>query len=214
MSIGILGICGSPISKGNTEIVLKRSLERVQSIPGVETSMVTLEGKEIADCRHCNWCLSKQTDKQPCVQSDAMDTIYPQVLEADALLLATPVYVARLSGYMAALLDRLRVFAHGNLYKDMLADKVGGALAVGWFRHGGMETALLSILFGFMTYKMIPVGTGLGCPWGAPVVASVGGTGRFNKERRHGALEDEFGLQAADILLERMVSVAEKLKQK
>jgi len=75
-----------------------------------------------------------------------MEDIYPLVLEADALLLASPVYVARLSGYMASFLDRLRVFAHGNHYKGRLTDKVGGALGVGWFRHGGLETTLLILI--------------------------------------------------------------------
>ncbi len=80
---------------------------------------------------------------------------------------------------MANFLDRMRVFAHGNYYKGRLVDKVGGALAVGWFRHGGLETTLLSIFWAFMTFEMIPVGTGMGSPLGAPALASRGGNRGF-----------------------------------
>jgi len=210
--IHILGVSGSPIKDGNTETFLKKALEFAESSEGVSTRSVSLAGKKISDCIHCNWCLIKQKQGKPCAQEDDMAEIYPLVLEADALLLASPVYVARLSGYMAAFLDRLRVFAHGKYYKGRLTDKIGGALGVGWFRHGGLETTLLSIVYGFMTYEMIPVGTGLGCPWGAPALASRGGTGIFEKDLKLGVLEDEFANRSMELLINRMIRLAVKMK--
>lgn len=210
MTIRLVGVCGSPIAGGNTEILLERALDIARSLDDVEAEMVTLAGKEIGDCRHCNWCTRKQEEGRFCVQGDDMDPIYPKVLETDALILASPVYIGRLSGHLAAFMDRLRAFIHGNMYRGRLTDKVGGAMAVGWFRHGGLETALQSILVGFMTYQMIPVGS-TDCPWGAPAVASQGGTGRFDKQNRHGVLQDEYGLLAAETLAKRMVSIARKL---
>jgi multimeric flavodoxin WrbA len=211
MAIRILGICGSPIPRGNTEIFLERALEAARSQDRVEAELVTLAEMEIGDCRHCNWCLAKQTEEKFCALEDDMAGLYPKVLEADALLLATPVYIGRLSGYLAAFMDRLRAFIHGNMHKHKLVDKVGGALAVGWFRHAGLETALQSIVVGFLTYQMIPVG-GAGCPWGAPAIATRGGTGRFEREQRHGVLEDELGLRAAEALARRVVAVARRIK--
>lgn len=58
---------------------------------------------------------------------------------------ATPAYVARVSGHLAKVMDRLRACAFGNVYEGKHKDTVGGALAVGWIRHGGIETSLLSI---------------------------------------------------------------------
>jgi len=210
--IHILGVSGSPIKGGNTDTFLQKALAFAESSGDVSTQMVSLADKKISDCAHCNWCLTKQKEGKPCSQHDAMEDIYPLVLDADALLLASPVYVARLSGYMASFLDRLRVFAHGNHYKGRLTDKVGGALGVGWFRHGGLETTLLSIVYGFMTYEMIPVGTGLGCPWGAPAVASRGGTGVFERDIRLGVLEDEFAQRSMELLVHRMIRVAKKVR--
>jgi multimeric flavodoxin WrbA len=173
--------------------------------------MVSLAGKEIADCRHCNWCVRKQVEGQPCVQLDDMHPLYQKLLDADGIILATPVYIGRLSGYLATFMDRLRVFVHGNVYRGGLADKVGGAMAVGWFRNAGMETALQSVVVGIMVFQMIPV-SGLACPWGAPALASKGGTGQFDKDNRHGVLDDDLGLMAAKSLVERMVSLARRLK--
>jgi multimeric flavodoxin WrbA len=210
MPIRILGVCGSPIAGGNTEVLLDRALDLAGSMDNVQTELVSLAGKDIADCQHCNWCLRKQEEGRFCALGDDMGAIYPKVLDADALLLATPVYIGRLSGYLAVFMDRLRAFIHGNLYRGRLTDKVGGAMAVGWFRHAGLETALQSICVGFMTYQMVPVGS-MGCPWGAPAVATQGGTGRFDKEHRHGVLHDEYGLLASDTMVKRMVSLARKL---
>ncbi len=211
MAIKILGICGSPIAGGNTEALLDRALEVARSV-GAEAEKETLAGKKISDCRHCNWCLSKQLQGRPCVQEDDMQVLYPKILEADALILATPVYIGRLSGYLACVLDRLRAFTHGNLYRGSLLDKIGGAMAVSWFRNAGVETALQSIVVGFLTFQMIPVG-GLACAWGTPAVASQGGSGRFSKERRHGVLDDEYGLHSAQAMVKRMVSLAQRLKE-
>ena len=210
--IRILGVSGSPIKGGNTEAFLEKALKFAESFEDVSTQMVSLAEKKISDCIHCNWCLTKQKEGKPCAQQDAMQEIYPLVLEADALLLASPVYVARLSGSMACFLDRLRAFAHGNHYKGRLTDKVGGALGVGWFRHGGLETTLLSIAFGFMTYEMIPVGTGLGSPWGAPALASRGGTGVFERDVKLGVLKDEFADRSMKLLINRVISVTKKLR--
>jgi len=212
MMIRLLGVSGSPVKGGNTETFLLKALDFAATLGDVSTKMVSLAEKKISDCIHCNWCLTKQEEGKPCVQEDAMQEIYPMVIEADAIILASPVYVARLSGYMAAFMDRLRVFGHGNHYKGVLVDKVGGALGVGWFRHGGIETTLLSIVYGFMTFEMIPVGTGLGSPWGAPALASQGGMGIFDRKQRLGVLEDEFALRSMELLIKRMVSVTKKVK--
>jgi multimeric flavodoxin WrbA len=140
-----------------------------------------------------------------------MDEIYPLVADADALALATPVYIGRLSGYLASLMDRLRAFVYGKVHRGRLADKVVGALAVGWYRHAGLETALQSIVAGILTLGMIPVATPH-CPWGAAGLSSKGGTGEFQKSVRLGVLEDSWGVEAAQALGKRMVYLARKMK--
>jgi multimeric flavodoxin WrbA len=211
MTINVLGICGSPIPGGNTEVFLDRALQVAASSPNVTTSLISLADKTIADCRHCNWCLTKQAEGRFCIQEDEMSSIYPAVLRADAIVFASPVYIGRLSGHLAAVMDRLRAFIHGKVYRGRLVDRVGGAMAVSWYRHVGLETTLQSIVVGILGYQMIPVGT-MACPWGAPAVATQGGTGRFDKNRRHGVLDDQYGIKAAEELAVRMVALTGKLK--
>jgi len=214
MEIKILGVCGSPIKGGNTELFLKEALKAAEAIGGVQTEFITLAGREIRDCRHCNWCIRKQTEGKFCVQDDDMKEIFPKVLQADGLILASPVYVGRLSGYLACFLDRFRVFAHGNLYSGKLHNKVGGALAVSWFRNRGIEITLISILLTLIGFEMIPVGPSheFGASGGAAGLSSDGGTGKFDPKDKLGILKDEYGLKGARSLGERVVEIAKLLK--
>jgi multimeric flavodoxin WrbA len=213
VEIKILGICGGPIKGGNTELFLKEALKAAEAVSGVQTELIALAGRKIGDCRHCNWCVRKQVEGKFCSQDDDMAEIYPKLLEADGLLLASPVYIMRLSGYLACFLDRFRVFASGNFYRGKLHNKVGGALCVGGLRNTGMETTLISMLFAFMVMEMIPVGPRhrLGA-LGAGGLSSDGGTGKSDPEDKLGVLKDEYGLRGARSLGQRVVEVARLLK--
>lgn len=213
MEITVLGVCGSPIKGGNTEVLLREALKAAEEIDGVRTELVTLAGKDIRDCRHCNWCLTKQEEGTFCAQKDDMLELYPKVLAADVLLLATPVYTGRLSGYMACFLDRLRAFAFG-IYQGRLRNKVGGALAVGWLRNLGAETALQSLAFAFLGSEMILVGPphGLNSLFGVVGLSSEGGEGKFDPKDKLGVLKDKYGMESARRLGRRTVQVATLLK--
>ncbi len=114
--IKILGICGSPVKEGNTVTLLKDCLSHIENHDSVETEIITLADKRFDGCKHCNWCVKNQSEGRFCVQEDDMNIIYPHFLEAQGILLATPVHFGRLSGLMANMIDRLRVFVpHGIL---------------------------------------------------------------------------------------------------
>ena len=51
MEITVLGICGSPIKGGNTEVFLKESLKAAEATDGVKTKLISLADKDIRDCR-------------------------------------------------------------------------------------------------------------------------------------------------------------------
>lgn len=213
MEIKLLGICGSPVKGGNTEVFLKQALDAAEE-QGATTELISLAKMDIRDCQHCNWCLRKQEEGQFCNQHDDMYQIYPKVLEADGILLATPVYFTRLSGYMAVMLDRFRCLGHGKHYHRALKGKVGGALVVSWYRNTGTETALLSLLGAFLASGMTVVtpGLGLGSPMGAVGLSSEGGEGKFNPEDRLGVLKDEYGVASARQLGMEAVDMARLIK--
>ena len=49
MEIKILGICGSPIKGGNTEVFLNEALKAAENTGNVQTELISLAGKEIKD---------------------------------------------------------------------------------------------------------------------------------------------------------------------
>jgi len=212
MNIKIVGICGSPVKNGNTEATLREGLSHLKDAPDVEVEIITLAEKTLGGCTHCNWCIRKQTKGKFCVQEDDMGLIYSSLLGADGVLLASPVHFGRLSGLMATLIDRLRPFVHGKVYRDSLRNKVGGALAVAFFRGGGVETTLASLNAAFHIFQMI-VATSRGYQLGAAALSSADGKGQVTKGVRHMALEDQFGNRSIVLLVQRMVELARIVRE-
>ena len=213
MEVRVIGICGSPIKGGNTELLLDEALKAAAEADGVSTEKLILAGKDIRNCRHCNWCVTKQEEGKFCALKDDMEEMYPSILASDALLVATPVYFGRLSGLLANFLDRLRPLNEGKLHKRSFKNKVGGALSVAWFRNTGLETALLSIILGYFALRIIPVGTDYGgCQWGAVGLSTEMGTGKFDPADKHGILGDEYGLESAQNIGRRVAEVAKIVK--
>ena len=209
--IKILGICGSPVMDGNVSALLEDSLSSLQDRDDVETEVITLADKKFDVCKHCNWCVRNQTAERFCAQKDDMEIIYTKILEADGLLLATPVHFGRLSGLMANMIDRLRVFVHGNIFKGRLRNKIGGAMAVAFSRGGGVETTLASVNSMFHVFRMI-VAVSQKYHLGAAALTSIEGKGSIKKGVRYMSLEDDFGTNSARLLADRILELAEIVK--
>jgi multimeric flavodoxin WrbA len=200
--IQILGIAGSPVKEGNTEALLKEALQVTSSDPEIQTEMIYLSGLKIGGCTHCNWCIKNQTPDRFCAFSDGMDPIYPALLRADAVIFASPVHIGRMSGLMADMIDRMRVFVYGNAHRGKLTDKVGAALVVGFLRHGGLEMTLSILNSTFAVFGMIPVGRG------GMALTSVEGKGKVTPGVRHMVLEDGLGVLTAKGAVQRAAELA------
>ena len=212
MKIKLLGVSGSPILNGNTDEYLKHCLRAAEEIDGVSTEMVTLAKKKVADCNHCNFCLTKQSEGKFCGIKDDMTDIFPKLLDADGFLFATPVYISRLSGPLANFFDRMRCIVHGCHYKDWVRDRPAGAFCVIWYRNSGAETALISIMGAILTFNMLPMSAGIGGQWGATALSSINGTGKYDPKDKLLALKDEYGMQAGATLAKRVAVTAKALK--
>ena len=84
----VIGIVCSPRKGGNTEILVSRALEASGEFGAEETELIRLSGKHIEPCDACLTCA--QTAK--CHINDDMQAIYPRLLEADGIIIGTPVY--------------------------------------------------------------------------------------------------------------------------
>jgi multimeric flavodoxin WrbA len=205
--INVLGICGSPVKDSNTELLLGEALKAVQEAE-VRTDLFTLHDRKFEDCRHCNWCMAKQTENNFCAIKDDMQELFPKVVEADALLVASPVYLARMSGHLASVLDRLRCIHYGKQYAGGMKYKVGAAIALSWFRNSGIETTLNTIHWAFLTYQMVIAVPGSSSTFGGAGLTSLSGTGEFDPKDKHQVLKDTYGIQTAIGTAKSMVELA------
>ena len=97
----ILGINGSPRENGNTGAFLDMALARAAEL-GAETSKIWLGDKALRGCRGCYGCV----EAKHCVVEDDFQPIFEAIMQADAILLGTPVSHASMTAEMKALLDR------------------------------------------------------------------------------------------------------------
>jgi multimeric flavodoxin WrbA len=93
----------------NTQIMVDCFLEGAKQI-GAEIEHVPLSTKRIQHCNRNN-CVS--IEKSCCKIKDDMQELYPKAINADILLLATPLYGDSVTGVMKDFIDRLIVM--GNL---------------------------------------------------------------------------------------------------
>lgn len=121
----VLMINGSPRINGNTSIAL-HEMEEVFEKEGIETETIQIGNMDIRGCIACGSCY--QTGK--CVFQDIVNETASKFEEADALVVASPVYFASANATLIAFLDRLFYSTHFD--KSM---KVGASVAVA--RRGG-----------------------------------------------------------------------------
>jgi multimeric flavodoxin WrbA len=158
MELKILGVSGSP-RKGNTEILVQEALKAAEGISGVKTQFVTLRGKKINPCLACYHCVRNKTF---CIIKDDMQDLFPKIAEADGLILGSPVYFHTVSAQLKAFMDRTTWLVKAKFFPEMpikvdFSRKVGGAIAVGFDRHGGVEHALATIIHYFLSLDMVVV---------------------------------------------------------
>jgi multimeric flavodoxin WrbA len=136
----ILGVVGSPRKDGNTEHLMRRVLSAARA-EGAETEFFSVSGHVIAACQACGHC--KQEPLGVCAQNDDMQTLYPLLEWAEAVVFGTPVYMNSMTAQLKAVFDRCRPLWWVN---QRLVGKVVAVLAVGAGRFGGQEKAADDVL--------------------------------------------------------------------
>ena len=97
----IIGIGGSP-RKGNSEWMLEQLAVYLKE-RGAEVDVLLLRRLDI---KRCTGCLKCEDRSGKCSQHDAMDEIYPRLLEANVIVMASPVYFEMISGLLKNFIDR------------------------------------------------------------------------------------------------------------
>ncbi len=148
----VLGINSSARKDGNTAILMEKVFE-ILNKEGIETEMIQLSGMIIEPCKACWACGGKKN----CVQKGPFQDIFEKMIQADGIILGSPVYAANISANMQALLERASVVADMNQKDNLFQHKVGAAVTAA--RRGGALNALDAMNHFFMQQNMFIAGS-------------------------------------------------------
>jgi len=141
---------GSPRIRGNTDLLLDEALKGAQS-EGAEVEKLIVDKLKIAPCREYYGCLRDGN----CVIRDDMDNIYPRLLEADSVIVASPMFFYGLTSQVKALIDRCQaLWARRYILKQGPPDsgRKGAFIAVGATRGEKLfDGAILTVKYFFQT---------------------------------------------------------------
>ena len=190
----VIAFNGSPRRNGNTKILID-SVFSVLEKEGIETEMIQLGNKLVHGCTACGKC--KEIQNGRChIKNDHLNFCIEKMIEADGIIIGSPVYFADVTTEVKALIDVAGyvVRANGHLLKR----KVGaGVVAV---RRGGALPTFETLNNFFLINQMIVPGSSY---WNFAF-------GRNPSE----VLNDEEGMQTMNDLGENMAWLLKKINDK
>lgn len=102
----ILIILGGGRKKGNTAQLVDAFMKGAMEA-GHATELISLNQLQVNGCIGCNACRYGK----PCVQKDDFNSLVPKILEADLLVLASPLYFWTISSKIKAFIERFYCIA-------------------------------------------------------------------------------------------------------
>ena len=122
----VLGISGSPRKEGNSDILLDKALEGAKA-NGAEVEKIILNDLNIAPIQEEEY--ENVTKEGFSVVDDDMSMIFKKMKEADAIIIASPVFFGSLSAQTKTMIDRFQCvwWATEVLKKEVFPKKRKGA---------------------------------------------------------------------------------------
>ena len=198
VNIKVLGISGTPVKGGNCDTAVLEALKAAAEMGGVETEFVTLADKEVAACKHCQWCIE---NRARCRVQDDAHSIFDMMESADGLIFGAPTWLRTLAPPLLNLFSRGRTT---NFFFQSLRNKVGAFIALG-FLGFGMEPTL-AVMEGLVYgHGVIPVARAI-------ALSSTAAYGQRPAYLEHGVLDDSRGMRQVHNAGKRVVEVARMIK--
>lgn len=180
----VLGVCGSPRKDGNTSILMKEVLNRIEG----EKEFISLADLKINPCISCDRCWKENVD---CVVDDDIKKIILKLEMCDAVVLGSPCYFKSVSAQLKMLMDRtVSIYS-----KETLKNKVGAAVVTQDVKGLGGIVVAHTIRNFYETHKILYAGGVIG----------EGGAEMGNIRN------DEEAMKAASILAERVNELLKRL---
>ncbi len=188
----VVAFNGSARKDGNTAILVNYIFDEMKK-EGIETELVQFAGKKINGCMACRKCFENK-DRQCIRKDDIVNDCISKMVEADGIILASPIYFADVTPQIKALMDRAGYVAKAN--DDLFRRKVGAAVIA--VRRAGAIHGFDTLNHFFLISQMIIPGSQY---WNI-------GIGREKGEVE----KDEEGIQIMRTLGKNMAWLLKKLK--
>lgn len=149
----IVVVTGSPRKGGNSDLLAEAFITAAEG-KGHTVQRFDAGRMKIGGCRACNSCF--KTGK-PCVFEEDFNKIGEAILEADAVIFATPAYWFSPSAQIKAVLDHMYSFLVGGK-GDELAGKKAAVLACCMSDEPGMLDGVTQVFvksFGYLKWECI-----------------------------------------------------------
>ena len=144
----VLLVNGSPHKAGNTWQTLQ-IISGCLEQHGIKSEIFQLGNGQVRGCIGCDGC---RTSFRCVFEDDCCNALIDAILDADGIIIGSPVYFAGANGALCAILDRVFYAAveHGGLFAHRPA-----AAVVNCYRAGA--TAALDRLTKYFTFSEMPV---------------------------------------------------------
>lgn len=189
----VVAFNGSARRDGNTAILIKRVLQVLEK-KGIEAELIQLAGQQIRGCNACRTCYTTK-NKRCVIEDDNVNAYIQKMIEADGIILGSPVYFSMMTPELKALIDRAGYVARAN--RDMFKRKVGAAIVA--VRRAGAIATFDAINHFFLISQMIVPGSSY---WNIGI------------GQKKGDVEgDEEGMETMENLGKNMAWLIKKLKR-
>lgn len=98
----VLILSGSPRKSGNSDLLCDEFAKGAR-VAGNDAEIIRVADKKIHPCSACYYC---KNSGGKCVHNDDMSEIMQKIIDADVLVLASPVYFYSIDAQLKAVIDR------------------------------------------------------------------------------------------------------------
>ncbi|MGI5899053.1 MAG: flavodoxin family protein [Christensenellales bacterium] len=145
----VLALNGSPRKQGNTYTALNAAAQELQK-EGIEVEIINIGARDISGCKACGGC-----EDGVCAFADEwFREMTQKIIDADGLILGSPVYYASINGTMKSFLDR--TFYQRGM-KTKMRHKFGASVAI--CRRAGSVATFDHLNHYLLISEMIAVGS-------------------------------------------------------
>ena len=126
-----LAICGAANKTRNTATMLKSAYDGALSVPGATGEFIWLYDLNFKGCLGCHSCkLLDESKLGRCAERDELTPVLEKAIEADVLLIGTPIYYGNLTGETRSFLERF--LFPGMTYNKERTPTYPKRINVGW----------------------------------------------------------------------------------